>query len=176
MSLKESLFIPHIFVHCAANIGRRGTERRKSSQHQHELREPTWVCTESFQSCPTLCNPMDYSQRGSSVHEILQARILEWDVMLPLQEREPKDYTQHLTKSFCSWNFPWRVPQTQPTKTSAQLKEPCVCSYRKQAIEILCKNAWSRGRVLGRQGLPHPMLATHICGRLIVSLIYSLLS
>ena len=30
------------------------------------------------QSCPTLCNPMDYSSPGSSVHGILQARIVEW--------------------------------------------------------------------------------------------------
>ena len=29
-------------------------------------------------SCPTLCDPMDYSPSGSSVHGILQARILEW--------------------------------------------------------------------------------------------------
>jgi len=29
------------------------------------------------QSCPTLCNPMDCSLPGSSVHGILQARILE---------------------------------------------------------------------------------------------------
>ena len=29
------------------------------------------------QSCPTLCNPMDYSPPGSSVHGILQARMLE---------------------------------------------------------------------------------------------------
>ena len=28
-------------------------------------------------SCPTLCNPMDYSPPGSSVHGIFQARILE---------------------------------------------------------------------------------------------------
>ena len=28
------------------------------------------------QSCQTLCNPMDCSPPGSSVHEILQARIL----------------------------------------------------------------------------------------------------
>ena len=28
--------------------------------------------------CPTLCNPMDYSPPDSSVHRILQARILEW--------------------------------------------------------------------------------------------------
>ena len=30
------------------------------------------------QSCPTLCEPMDCSPPGSSVLEILQARILEW--------------------------------------------------------------------------------------------------
>ena len=30
------------------------------------------------QSCPTLCNHMDCSPPGSSVHGIFQARILEW--------------------------------------------------------------------------------------------------
>ena len=30
------------------------------------------------QSCPTLCNPVDCSPPGPSVHEVLQARILEW--------------------------------------------------------------------------------------------------
>ena len=28
--------------------------------------------------CPTLCDPMDYSPPGCSVHRLLQARILEW--------------------------------------------------------------------------------------------------
>ena len=32
----------------------------------------------SLQSCLTLCNPMDCSPPGFSVHGILQARILEW--------------------------------------------------------------------------------------------------
>ena len=32
----------------------------------------------SRQSCLTLCDPMDSSLSGSSVHRILQARILEW--------------------------------------------------------------------------------------------------
>ena len=32
----------------------------------------------SHQSFPTLCNPMDYSPPGSSIHEILQARKMEW--------------------------------------------------------------------------------------------------
>ena len=31
----------------------------------------------SLQLCPTLCDPMDCSQPGSSVHGILQARVLE---------------------------------------------------------------------------------------------------
>ena len=30
------------------------------------------------QSCPTLCDPMDYNPPCSSVHGVLQARILEW--------------------------------------------------------------------------------------------------
>ena len=39
-----------------------------------------WVKVKVFitQSCPTLCDPMDCSSPGSSVHGILQARILEW--------------------------------------------------------------------------------------------------
>ena len=40
------------------------------------------TCSESesevAQSCPTLCDPMDCSLPGSSLHGILQARILEW--------------------------------------------------------------------------------------------------
>ena len=37
------------------------------------------------QSCPTFCNPTDCSLPGTSVQEILQARILEWVVMPSLQ-------------------------------------------------------------------------------------------
>ena len=39
------------------------------------------VQAQSFQSCPILCDPMDCSPPGSSVHGILQARILEWVAM-----------------------------------------------------------------------------------------------
>ena len=31
-----------------------------------------------LQLCPTLCDPMDCSPPGSSVHGIFQARVLEW--------------------------------------------------------------------------------------------------
>ena len=34
--------------------------------------------SEVLQPCPTLCEPMDYSLPGPSVHGIFQARGLEW--------------------------------------------------------------------------------------------------
>ena len=34
--------------------------------------------SEVAQSCLTLCDPMDYSLQGSSVHGIFQAIVLEW--------------------------------------------------------------------------------------------------
>ena len=39
------------------------------------------VHAKSLQSCSSLCNTMDCSPPGSSVHGILQARILEWVIM-----------------------------------------------------------------------------------------------
>ena len=55
-----------------------------------------WQCAcmlKSLQLCPTLCNPMDCSPPGSSVHGILQARILEW-VAMPSSRgsSQPRDW------------------------------------------------------------------------------------
>ena len=36
------------------------------------------AAAKSFQSCPTLCDPIDSSPPGSSIHGIFQARVLEW--------------------------------------------------------------------------------------------------
>ena len=51
------------------------------------------VCVLFTQSCLTLCNPMDYSPPSSSVHGILQARILEW-VAIPFSRglSQPRDW------------------------------------------------------------------------------------
>ena len=50
-------------------------------------------CAKSLQSFPTLCDPIDCSPPGSSVHGILQARILEWVALLqgifPYREWNP---------------------------------------------------------------------------------------
>ena len=39
------------------------------------------AAAKSLQSCPTLCDPMDSSAPGSSVHGIPQERALEWVAM-----------------------------------------------------------------------------------------------
>ena len=50
------------------------------------------MCAKSFQLCPTLCDPMDCISAGSSVHGILQARILEWIAMShPRASSQPRD-------------------------------------------------------------------------------------
>ena len=54
----------------------------------------------SLQSCLTLCDPMDCGPLGSSVHEILQARILEWVVISSSREIFP---TQGLNPCLLHW-------------------------------------------------------------------------
>ena len=47
------------------------------------------------QSCMTLCDPMDCSPPGSSVHGILHARILEWVAIPSFRGSSgPRDRTQ----------------------------------------------------------------------------------
>ena len=36
------------------------------------------AAAKSLQSCPTLCDPMECSLPGSSIHGIFQATVLEW--------------------------------------------------------------------------------------------------
>ena len=53
------------------------------------------MCVNSLQSGPTLPDPIDYSLPGSSVHGILQARILEWGAMPSSRSPSwPKDWAQ----------------------------------------------------------------------------------
>ena len=50
---------------------------------------------EVAQSCPTLCDPMDCSLPGSSVHGIFQARVLEWvAISFSRGSPRPRDCTQ----------------------------------------------------------------------------------
>ena len=63
--------------------------------------------SEVAQSCPTLCNPMDCSPSGSSVHGIFQARVLEWiAISFSRESSRPRNRTQvsHIAGShFTVW-------------------------------------------------------------------------
>ena len=65
-------------------------------QLKHRLNEQiaVMVKSEMLVACLPLCDPMDCSLPGSSVHEILQARILEW-VAIPISRGSswPRDQT-----------------------------------------------------------------------------------
>ena len=53
-----------------------------------------FIYTYVSQSCPTLCDPMDCCPPGSSVHGILQVRVLEWVVIsFSRGSSQPRDQT-----------------------------------------------------------------------------------
>ena len=65
------------------------------------------VCVKVVQSCPTLCDPMDYM-----VHGILLARILEWVAFrFSRGSSQPRDWTQvsHIAGGFFT-NWATREP------------------------------------------------------------------
>ena len=89
----------------------------------------------SLQSCPTLCDAMDCSPPGSSVHGIFQARILEW-VAMPSSRgsSQPRDPTRNPHLLHLHWqagSLPlgtWEAPSFyQNTRVPCV---PIVCLYR----------------------------------------------
>ena len=69
----------------------------------HCIHIQTACCCLIIQSCQTLYNPMDCSLPGSSVHGILQARILEWVAISSSRgSSQPRDRTRvsHTTGIF----------------------------------------------------------------------------
>ena len=52
-------------------------QEMRACLHFFFMRAPLFRCMHA-ESCLTLCNPMDCSPPGSSVHGTFQARILEW--------------------------------------------------------------------------------------------------
>ena len=71
------------------------------------------LLTKSLQSCPALCNPMDCSPSGSSVHGSLKARILEWIAISFFRDSfPPRDWTcvswvSYIAGSFFTTSTTW---------------------------------------------------------------------
>ena len=60
-----------------------------------------YACILSCFSCIGLCDPMDCSLPGSSVQEILQARILEWVAMPSSRESSPIKEPKRVSSISC---------------------------------------------------------------------------
>ena len=53
--------------------------------------------SEVTQSCPTLCDSMDWSLPGSSIHRIFQARVLEWVAITKKDLNDPDNHEGMIT-------------------------------------------------------------------------------
>ena len=81
------------------------------------------VRVKSLQLCLTLCDPVNYSPSGSSVHRILQARILEWVAMLSSRASPQPRYQTHSCLRLLHWqagSLPL-VPRRKPRVVSNTL-------------------------------------------------------
>ena len=78
-----TILFPYFFGN---TLDRRGTIKKSifaiNISTMHLFYKRLCMCAKSLQLYLTLCGPVDYSPPGSSVHGILQARILECVAML----------------------------------------------------------------------------------------------
>ena len=94
------------------------------------------VCVLVSQSCLTLCDPMDCSLPGSSVHRILQARILEWVAISFSREHS---WCRDWTQVSCIGRqilYHLRVPQLRTWK-SPHWNMRTTCSLLTQSLSCL---------------------------------------
>ena len=82
----------------------------------------------SLQTCVTLCDPMDCSLPGSSVHGVLLARILAW-VAMPSSRGSslPRDQTHIYSGSCITGGFFTSEPPGKPQRSDFKFLQPqCV--------------------------------------------------
>ena len=93
------------------------------------------VCAKSLQSCLTLCNPVDHSLPGSSIHGILEARILEWVAMewvvMPSSRGSSRPRDQTHVSCLLHWQAS-SLPLVPPGRPSAELE----CSFLRSPSSI----------------------------------------
>ena len=124
-------------------------DRKKVLKNQVDI---LLCCAKSLQSCPTLCDPMDYSLPGSSVHGILQARILEWVAMPSFRESsQPSNWTHVFCVSciaggffthWATWEAP-NVPLDYPKRNSIWTSTCSSSGINHAPIHTLLSNLFS---------------------------------
>ena len=79
------------------------------------------VHAKSLQSCPTLCHKMNCSPPGCSVYGILQARVLEWVVILFCRGSSQPGIEPGLARGFFTTSATWEAQNM--TRTYQELEE-----------------------------------------------------
>ena len=77
------------------------------------FRDGSAAAAKSLQSCPAVCDHIDSSPLGSTVHGILQARTLEWVVIFLLQCMKVKSESE-ATQSCPTLATPWTAAYQAP--------------------------------------------------------------
>ena len=113
-------------------------------------------------SCLTLCDPMDCSPQGSSVHGILQARILEWvAISFSRASSQPRNRTQasciigrffyQLSRKGDKWRqlkdiFIKQELEKDPRKTVTWKSSPTNCGilkyFKLKSRRVISVNVW----------------------------------
>ena len=104
-------------------------------------------------SCPTLCDPMDCSPSGSSVHGILQARILEW-VAIPFSRDLPTPGIELRSPALQADSLPSEPLGKPESSLNGGLEEAMRPPGRKKMPDA-ARNNYCSGRV-GWYPLPFP--------------------
>ena len=118
-------------------------------QHRVIVKASAAAAAKSLQSCPTLCDPMDGSPRGSPIPGILQARTLEW-VAISLSNTWKWKVT---VKSFSRVRLlatPWTAAHQAPLSMGSSRQEhwsgvPLPSPFVKATnseIRLLCEVSW----------------------------------
>ena len=111
---------------------------------------------ESLQLCLTLCDPMDCSPLSSSVHEIPQARILEWVSMLSSRESSQCfDLTVSLSSPALAVRF--FIPLVSPGKSNYR----CFWQSKMRDLDerrIVVENSWLENRNRANEDRKHSQL------------------
>ena len=105
------------------------------------------VCphAKSLQSCLTLSDPLDCSPPGSSVHGILQARILEWDAMPSSRgSSPPRDWTSSLMSPALARQV---LHHESHTESPQCIHTPKHCTVHVKYIQVLASvpQSWGGG-------------------------------
>ena len=85
----------------------------QKNYYQQRLVVLLCCCCSVASTCPTFCDPVDCSPPGSSVHGVLQARILWW-VALPRGSSQPRDQTPIFYVSCFAGRFFTTEPPGKP--------------------------------------------------------------